>query len=222
MLFFSKNPELISSLEPDLVFSSKGAEAFSEQLRGLDLNVYTAWAETYSEVFEKINDIGRIVNRQNEARTLVNDMQQEIASITDRLVDVETPTVLYYVGSSLYVASSTSFIGGLLDRVKAQNIVNTEATFPQISSEEIIASNPQIIIVADAYAGTDAFPGNPGSTIDDLVTNHPGWSDLSAVKNRKVYTLTPEQVSSLSRPGPRLAQSIKILAEIIHPDLAPF
>ena len=48
----------------------------------------------------------------------------------------------------------------------------------------------------------------------------PGWGDLSAVKNGRVFVTDGNQY--FNRPGPRLVESAEILGEIIHPDAFDF
>ncbi len=61
-----------------------------------------------------------------------------------------------------------------------------------------------MIIVAHA----DASP--------ESVKARPGWQDISAVKNDRVYAIDPDIVN---RPGPRLVDGLEALARLLHPDL---
>ena len=47
------------------------------------------------------------------------------------------------------------------------------------------------------------------------MTGRPGWHSLRAVKNGRVYLADGNQY--FNRPGPRLVESLEILAEILHP-----
>jgi iron complex transport system substrate-binding protein len=47
-----------------------------------------------------------------------------------------------------------------------------------------------------------------------------GWRDLRAVRTGRVY-LTDGN-AYFNRPGPRVAESLEILAEILHPELFSF
>ena len=52
------------------------------------------------------------------------------------------------------------------------------------------------------------------------LTAQPGWTGLSAVRNGRVFVTDGNQY--FNRPGPRLAESLEILAEILHPDSFDF
>jgi iron complex transport system substrate-binding protein len=49
------------------------------------------------------------------------------------------------------------------------------------------------------------------------LTNRPGWRSLRAVRGARVYLADGNQY--FNRPGPRLVETLEILAEILHPRL---
>jgi iron complex transport system substrate-binding protein len=56
-------------------------------------------------------------------------------------------------------------------------------------------------------------------TLQDLpiLEARPGWTDLPAVRAGRVYAV--DGCAYFSRPGPRVVDSLEILAELLHPDL---
>lgn len=58
--------------------------------------------------------------------------------------------------------------------------------------------------------------------LEDLpaLTRRPGWNSLRAVRSGRVYVTDGSQY--FNRPGPRLVESLEILAEILHPDVFQF
>ncbi len=75
--------------------------------------------------------------------------------------------------------------------------------------------DPEVIVIMPC--GFDI--ARAGSELPAL-TGRPGWEKLRAVKTRRVYLTDGHQY--FNRPGPRLVESLEILAEIIHPDLFHF
>jgi iron complex transport system substrate-binding protein len=53
-----------------------------------------------------------------------------------------------------------------------------------------------------------------------VLTQKPEWADLKAVRGRRVYVMDGNQY--FNRPGPRLAESLEILGEVLHPELFTF
>lgn len=86
---------------------------------------------------------------------------------------------------------------------------------PAITLDELCAMNPEIILLAPC-----GFPIE--RTLADLhiLRNEPRWNELEAVTSGRVFVADGNQY--FNRPGPRIAESIEILAEIIHPTMFRF
>jgi iron complex transport system substrate-binding protein len=80
--------------------------------------------------------------------------------------------------------------------------------------EELAASDPEVILVMPCGFGLERTMGEMR-----WLREHPGWADLRAVRNRRVYAADGNQY--FNRPGPRLAESLEILAEVLHPEAFP-
>ena len=50
----------------------------------------------------------------------------------------------------------------------------------------------------------------------DSIRERPGYGDINAVKNDRIYLLDPDIVS---RPGPRIIDALELIARSIHPEL---
>lgn len=82
---------------------------------------------------------------------------------------------------------------------------------PYLSWETLIEADPDTIIVMSC--GFD-LPRTRQEMQQALAT-HPQWQQLRAVKQQQIY-LTDGN-AYFNRPGPRLVDSLEILAEILHP-----
>ena len=107
--------------------------------------------------------------------------------------------------NTLFSATSSTFIGkvyadfGLINIADAASKAD-DGGYPQLQNEYLIASNPNIIFLADAQYGEDA----------NKVALRPGWSEISAVKTMKIISL-PADISS--RWGPRIIEFYRIVAD---------
>jgi iron complex transport system substrate-binding protein len=86
---------------------------------------------------------------------------------------------------------------------------------PWLEWSSIVNADPDIVLILPC--GFDM-----ARTHQELpmLTARPGWKDLRAIRQRQVYILDGNQY--FNRPGPRLAESLEILAEILHPDVFTF
>jgi iron complex transport system substrate-binding protein len=80
--------------------------------------------------------------------------------------------------------------------------------------DELRARDPDVIVILPC--GYDV-----ARACQDLpyLTKRPGWAELRAVKAGRVFVADGNQY--FNRPGPRVVESLEILAELIHPDLFP-
>jgi iron complex transport system substrate-binding protein len=76
--------------------------------------------------------------------------------------------------------------------------------------DEVIAWQPEVIAIA--CCGFDV-----ARTMNDVgrLSGIPGWEDLAAVRNGRVFVIDGSQY--FSRPGPRLVDSLEMLAYAIDP-----
>ncbi|MGQ0539641.1 MAG: cobalamin-binding protein [Gemmatimonadaceae bacterium] len=75
--------------------------------------------------------------------------------------------------------------------------------------DEVLAWQPQVVVIA--CCGLDVERTVRESAVLDAVA---GWSDLPAVREQRVYVTDGSQY--FNRPGPRLVDSLEILAHILH------
>ena len=79
--------------------------------------------------------------------------------------------------------------------------------------DDIVAADPDVIVVAPCgYDLARCLAELP------LLQAKPGWAGLAAVRSAQVYFADGN--AYFNRPGPRLADTADILAEILHPDVA--
>jgi iron complex transport system substrate-binding protein len=108
---------------------------------------------------------------------------------------------MHEVDSTLYAATSTTFIGQVYALFGLTNIADASddgSGFPQLSAEFVIAENPDFIFLGDALYGESL----------ETVAARDGWASITAVVNGGVV---PVDADTSSRWGPRVvdfAQSI--------------
>jgi iron complex transport system substrate-binding protein len=81
--------------------------------------------------------------------------------------------------------------------------------------ETLRSADPDVLIVFPC-----GFPLGRVEAEIGILTARPGWDRLSAVRGGRVYLAEANQY--FNRPGPRLAETLEILAEILHPEAFTF
>lgn len=199
---FTPNVEAIAALHPDLVLLSLDATKAVDVRAGLtSLGIPVLMEKAPSslpDVYREITVFGNAMNQQKGARALVQSMSTKIAAIVKSVHLTKPIRIFHELDNTYYSATSKTFIGQLY-RSFDPALVNVadaasgaDATgYPQLSAEYLIASNPQVVFLADAQYGETAAGASQRA----------GWSGLDAVKNGNVVEL-PADISS--RWGPRL------------------
>ncbi len=202
---FAPNLEAIAALKPDLVLTDESSGSkLVQNLEKLGITVYAGVAQSYNDVFDKINLIGKITNHEKNALKLITTMRSELNSIQTKVAKLPRVSVYYEVDPTPYAAGSSSFIGTLIDKAGGINIVPAKlGAFPQISPELVVRSNPSVIL---------------GANLADLL-KRPGWDKIAAVNSGRVLKFSSEEDDAISRPGPRLPIALWVLAKALHPEL---
>lgn len=213
-LYPSVNPEVIVALKPDLVLAAAITSPDDVQaLADLGLTVYsTRFATNFEDVYADIRDLGALTGRADIAATLIADMQTRAQAVKDKVAGVTPPNVFYEIDATdpakPWTTGPNTFIDQLITLAGGKNVAASATdAYLQLSLEELVAQNPQVIVLGSATYG--------GQT-PDLVAARPGWQTLSAVTGQRVFTFDDNLVS---RPGPRVVDGLEALARLFHPDL---
>jgi len=206
--------EAILAIEPDLVVA---AQIISEDqvlaLRELGLNVYwQANPTTYKELFENLRDFARLTGHEDETEALIADLEARVRTVDEKIAYAETtPSVFYELDatdpSNPWTTGSGTFIDYIITTAGGKNAASAlEGEYAQISSEQLITVNPDIILLADA----------PYGTTPESVAERPGWDVITAVAENALYPIDPNMMSV---PGPRLVDALEETARLLHPEL---
>ncbi|MEP6896648.1 MAG: cobalamin-binding protein [Chloroflexota bacterium] len=211
--FDKLNTELIISLKPDLVLAAEINTADQvKELESLGLTVYYLKnPTTLEELYTNINIVAQLTGHESDSAKLVDGLKARVATVDAKIATVtEKPSVFYELDATdpakPYTAGKGAFITTLIERAGGTNIAGDVDGYPQFSLEQVVAANPNFIILGDAAYGITT----------ESVAARPGWSGLDAVKNNQVV---PFDDNLASRPGPRLVDGLEALAKLLHPDL---
>ncbi len=204
------NVEKVVSLKPDLVLSVKFSDGTIEKLASAGVTVLVVDPQTLADVSKTAVLVGTADGA--DGNKLASDIEAQLAQVKQKVaaattkprvfheVDASDPTKPYTVGPGSYIQDLIVLAGGT-------NIAaNSGSAYPQLSLEEVVKDDPEIIVLGDADYGTTP----------EQVAARPGWSAISAVKNKKI---SPISDSLVSRPGPRVADAALAYAQIVHPEL---
>jgi iron complex transport system substrate-binding protein len=204
------NFEKVVSLKPDLVLSVKFSDGTIEKLAGAGLLVLVVDPQSAGDVARTAILLGRAVGSEGE--TMARDIQKRVDDVRSKTASAATkPRVYHEIDASdptkIFTVGPGSYIHDLIEIAGGQNIAaRATSAYPQLSAEEILRSDPEIIVLAAAD-----YSAKP-----DQVAARAGWSALSAVKNKRIVTIAPNLIN---RPGPRVGEAAEAYAKLVHPEL---
>jgi iron complex transport system substrate-binding protein len=226
--YWNPSIETIVSLNPDLVLVSTAqctiktnncktncnrrcelTTKVAKKLKSLGLNVLTLSPHSIDDILSNILLVGKATGNSAQATDFVGMMKQRIDLIITKSVS-NKPRVYFEVWNDPYISvNSGTWIGNLISLAGGINIFGEAVSeWPIIQSEDIIQRNPDIVVFP-VIPGVARFWGS-----FEAVKNRPGWKKVSAVRNGSLYEVSRD---CISRPGPRLVESLELLAEIINP-----
>lgn len=212
---YSPSIEKLVELEPDLVFTVQ-QEQLNIELEALGISFLILNPEDIEGIFEDIELVGAVTGTGDEARELIDDMEDAIADILAVVEGAPTVKVFYIIDATdptlPWTAGPGSFIDALITMAGGENIAHeAPGEWAQFSIEEVVSADPDFIIIQTMIAGV------PTITIEALEA-HPIWGNMEAVTRGNVFIIDGDLVS---RPGPRIVQGLEELARKIHPELFP-
>ncbi len=201
--------ERIVAARPDLILSST-AVAGAAKLRSLGIPVLILNPESLSGIEHDIVLVGEATGAVAGARRLVRQLEQSSARL-ERIVRAAPVHPSVYVEISedpYYSVGPGSYIDSLLHLLDVTNVVDRTAkiAYPEMSSEQVVALDPQVILLDEP----DVTPSE--------VAGRPGWQVIAAVRDHRVYANV--NVNALSEPGPAVLTALWQLARDLYPGRA--
>ena len=195
------NIEAVIALRPDVVLLATSARA-SERLEALGLKVLALEPKTHADMRRVLETLGQLLEVPDPARAW-REIDATVTVVAQSLSASAKATRVYFeVSAAPHGASEASFIGETLGRLGVQNIVPASmGPFPKLNPDFVVRANPDVIM-----AGARNATG---------MSQRPGWGNVRAIKSQRVCLFSPEQSDVLVRPGPRLAQAARLMAQCL-------
>lgn len=205
---FQPNLEAIAGYEPDLVVAAYDPGGLVEGLERLGIAVLLQDAAPDLEAaYAQIETLGRATGHLEEAEAVTAEMQAEIEELIASAEGAGGLSVYHELGLDFYSATSNTFIGSIYERLGLENIADDAekagTEYPQLSVEHIVASNPDLIVLADTKCC--------GQTAE-TVAKRPGWQRIDAVRSGNVVEADDDITS---RWGPRTVDFVALVVDAL-------
>jgi iron complex transport system substrate-binding protein len=200
---FTPNVEAIAKYHPDLVVISNDQNRILGKLRTLGITVLLDGApKNITGTYRQIGQLGIATGHRPGAGRLIGRMKRRLGAIFAAAPRSRHLRVFHELGPELFTATSRTFIGTIYTRLGLVNIADGAPgviDYPQLSSEALIAKNPQLIVLADVRCC---------GVTRQQVAARTGWGNIAAVKNGDVFGVNDDIAS---RWGPRIVNFAQTL-----------
>ena len=208
---YEPNAEAIAAYQPDLVVISNDINGISAKLTQLHIPVLDLpAASTLSQEYAEFDQLGSATGHLAQAQAEDAALRSQIRKIVASEPKHSKPLTYYYeiATDPYYTVTSSTFIGSLLSLLGMKSIADAATGaaaadgYPSVSAEFILKASPDYIILADT--------GPTGGGQDAAtVGSRPGWSVLTAVKDKHIILVNADVAS---RWGPRITQLLQAVA----------
>lgn len=215
------NVEELLKLHPDVVIYWAEYENQYEALKKVGIPAVGVKGAPGGDVIQTLSDwldiMGQIFGTTGNTEKVIsyaNQVKKEVGDKLEGLSDKDKPKVLYlYNHSSDEISvSGSNFYGGYwIDSAGGTNVAAGIDSHGDVNMEQIYEWDPDIIILT-TFTNT-----MPDDLYNGTITGQ-DWSNISAVKNKKVYK-EPLGVYRWFPPSGDAPLMFEWMAQIIHPDL---
>jgi iron complex transport system substrate-binding protein len=216
--------DLLRDIQPDLIVTQDLCRVCAASPGDLDSalallprapQVLSLNPRTLADVWNDIETVGEATGRVREAATLVGELKQRVTRVEQAVSTAPNRprTVCLEWLDPPFVAGH--WVPEMVNRAGGCDVLGQigEPGF-RVDWDKVIAAQPEVVVIMPC-----------GYHLEETVAEAqrmdfpPEWKTLPAVRHGRVFAVDPS--SYFSRPGPRLAMGVEILASVIQPNLAP-
>ena len=220
---YEVDSDLIKRLRPTHIITQTQCEVCAVSLedveramRGefaIDARVISLAPYALSDFWQDIRRVASACGCGESGERLIASLQERMRSVEERAsAAVNKPRIAALEWLEPLMAGG-NWVPELIEMAGGENLFGVAGEHsPWMTWEELVAADPDIIVALPC--GFDLQ-----RTLDEMhcIIDRPKWAELTAVRAGQVFACDGNQF--MNRPGPRLVESLQILAEILHPAL---
>ncbi len=218
---YTIDKERIRDLKPDVIITQAQCEVCAVSLAdveealadyiGDEVKIISLQPQNLADIFKEIKLIGDALNVPKKADELLYDLQERVDLVEHKhKFFAEKPTVVNIEWLNPLMVSG-NWIPEVVEKAGGKSLLAPAGKHsPFLSWDEIKAADPDVLVVMPC-----GFSISRSLQEIDLLLNLDGWTSLKAVKNNRIYITDGNNY--FNRSGPRIVDSIEIMAEIISP-----
>ncbi len=213
--------DLLKDLSPDVIVTQSQCDVCAVSLSDVEKAV-SAWLDSpakivslepnsLEDVWADIEKVAHALDAPDRGERLIREIKNRARKISEKTASLGRRPSVACIEWIEPIMAAGNWMPELVELAGGENLFGEAGKHSGwMTWEELAEKNPEIIAMLPCGFGIERTRSEMGP-----LASRPGWRDLRAVREGRVYLTDGNQY--FNRPGPRLAESLEILAEIIHP-----
>jgi len=220
---YSIEAELVKEVAPTHIVTQVQCEVCAVSLADVEAalvgwagprpQVVTLGAVTLQGVVEDIGRLSEALGLPGEGRRLAADLSRRWSGVAERASRAAVRPRVAAIEWLAPLMAAGNWMPEMVELAGGQNLFGQPGRHsPALSWDDLRRADPDALVLLPCGFSLERLEKETGA-----LTGLPGWNDLSAVAHGRIYLTEGNQL--FNRPGPRLAESLEALAQMLHPEL---
>lgn len=222
---YKVHTDKLEELKPTLIVTQSQCEVCAVSLKDVEKavcefveskpKIVSLQPNTISDILDDILRVSSMLNVTERGKNFIKKMGEHMATIKDKTQNLSKNTIACIEWIEPLMAAG-NWVPELVEMAGGKNQFGIKGKHsPWLKWQDLIKEDPDIIVIMPCGFGIEKSKKEMS-----VLKKKKEWKNLKAVKNQHVYVVDGNQY--FNRPGPRIVESLEILAEIFHPNIFKF
>ncbi|MGH7963065.1 MAG: cobalamin-binding protein [Candidatus Binatia bacterium] len=214
------NTDTLQALQPDLIVTQDQCDVCAVSLPEVEeavrcfltpqVAVVSLRPQCLADIWEDIRRVAQATGREAKAEEVIAELKKRVWEVEQRTRYLPRPRVACLewldplMAAGNWIPEMIELAGG------TYTLAAGGAHSPTITWDMLVDSQPDVLILMPC-----GFKIAQAQADLPMLTAHPQWQALPAVQANQVFVVDGN--AYFNRPGPRIVESVEMLAEILHP-----
>jgi iron complex transport system substrate-binding protein len=226
---YEVDKELLEELAPDVIITQSQCEICAVSLKdveaavcdwvGKDVQIVSLEPISLNDVFDDIHRVAKALNKDTEADALVADLKARISAIHEKTKKISSHPRIACIACIEWtepMMAAGNWVPEMVPIAGGQDPLGRAGEHsPWMGWDELLEANPDVVAFMPCGYDLTRTASEAKSVVES-----PQWQDLPAAQQGRAYITNGSDF--FNRPGPRLIESLEILAETPHPETFKF
>lgn len=216
----------LDAVKPDVIVTQDHCEVCAVSLRDVEAalceitgsasRIVSLHPDWLKDLWAGLREVAAALGVPERAEKVIAELQGRMDAIKERAAALPHRPRVACIEWIDPIMAGGNWMPELVEMAGGKNLFGEAGKHsPSMNWDDLRAANPDVIVILpcgfDIPRSREEMP---------LLEAKGGWNELNAVRQNRVIIADGNQY--FNRPGPRLAESLEILAEILHPDVFAF